>query len=45
MAARKTKKNIVVRAIKEDGKLYKPGDEYKGRFAAKFLKDGQLKKG
>lgn len=38
-------KLIVVHAITEDGTHYKPGKEYLGKRAEKFLKAGLLKKG
>jgi len=35
---------IVVSAIKEDGKDFKPGKEYTGKFVERFLKGGQIRK-
>lgn len=34
---------IVIHAIKEDGKLYEPGADYKGKRAEYFLKGGQIR--
>ncbi len=34
---------IVVYAIKEDGKSYAPGDDYKGKRAEYFLNGGQIR--
>lgn len=36
---------VVVHPIKEGKELLVRGDEYKGKFAAKFLKEGQIKAG
>jgi len=34
---------IVVYPIQEDGRLFERGSQYTGRFAEKFLRDGQIK--
>lgn len=34
---------IVIHAINEDGKKFKPGDEYTGKFIERFLRDGQIR--
>lgn len=41
----KKAKFIVIHAITEDGNHYRPGKEYLGKRAEKFLKAGLLKKG
>lgn len=40
---RSGKRLIVKTPIKEDGKFYNAGDEYKGKYAKRFLRDGQIR--